>query len=63
MNFKLAGKPPAATLSTQTRVLCLGDGSRIRFLTYFGFARPFSAFVRMEMLRMIRDCACASAAV
>jgi len=57
MNFKLAGTPPAVTLSTETRVLCLDGVSRIRFRIYFGFAGPFSGLIRVEMLRLIRNCA------
>jgi hypothetical protein len=44
-------------LSTQTRVLCTDRTSLMRFRLYWVFTGPFSGFIRMEMLRMIRACA------
>ncbi len=42
-------------VSTETRVLCTSPGSRIRFLIYWMFIRPFSGIIRKEMLRIIKQ--------
>lgn len=55
-NFTLQGTTPVH-LSTQTRVVCLDDSSRRRFKLYWNLIRPFSGFIRTEMLRLIRRCA------
>ena len=44
-----------AHLSTETRILCLDDRSRKRFMLYWRLIGPFSAWIRREMLRAIRD--------
>jgi hypothetical protein len=42
------------TLSTETRVLCTDTESRRSFLRYWRLVGPFSALIRLEMLRAIR---------
>jgi hypothetical protein len=44
----------AATVSTETRVLCTDPGSRRAFRRYWRIVRPFSGLIRIEMLRSIR---------
>ena len=56
-SFTLDGEAPAVLLSTQTRVQCLDDESRRRFKLYWNLIRPFSGFIRNEMLRLVRSCA------
>jgi hypothetical protein len=54
-NFAIDEKSPdKIRLSTETRVLCLDNSSRLRFRFYWTFIRPFSGLIRMEMLRAIR---------
>jgi hypothetical protein len=54
-NFALDEKSPdKVRLSTQTRVRCPDNSSRLRFRFYWTFIRPFSGLIRMEMLRAIR---------
>ena len=54
-NFFLSGKAGnVMQLETETRVLCLGEGSRRRFRLYWLFVGPFSGFIRGEMLRGIK---------
>jgi len=54
-NFKLTHASPRSRLSTETRILCTDDASRRRFKLYWNLIWPFSGFIRMEMLRLIRD--------
>jgi hypothetical protein len=42
-------------LSTETRVQCFGVYSRWRFNLYWFIIRPFSGFIRREMLRLIKE--------
>ncbi len=44
-------------LTTETRVLCLDEGSRRRFRVYWFFIAPFSGLIRRQMLRAIRQTA------
>lgn len=54
-NFSLRPVSPSRTLlSTETRVLCLDDNSRRRFRLYWLFIRPFSGWIRMEVLRSLK---------
>jgi hypothetical protein len=54
-NFAVDEKSPKHTrLSTETRILCLDPSSRRRFRLYWRLIRPFSGFIRLEMLRAIR---------
>lgn len=41
-------------LSTETRVLCLGDAARRRFLLYWRVVEPFSGLIRWSLLRGVR---------
>lgn len=43
------------SLSTETRVFCLGRRAKFSFLLYWMVIRPFSGWTRMEMLRMIKE--------
>jgi len=48
-NFSLTALSPSRTrLATETRVLCLEDGSRRRFRVYWFFIRPFSACAKLN---------------
>ena len=53
-NFSLCPAGVGTKLSTETRIKCLGDESRVSFGRYWMFAKPFSGVIRMEMLRMIK---------
>lgn len=44
-------------LSTETRILCYGCSARIPFSLYWAVIRPFSGWIRVEMLRMIKKLA------
>ena len=39
---------------TETRVLCLNKSTKLLFSIYWFFIKPFSGFVRIEMLRLIK---------
>ncbi len=45
--------PDAARVSTETRVQCLGPVMKRRFGIYWFFIRPFSGWIRLEMLRLL----------
>lgn len=45
------------TLSTESRMLCIGNKSKQRFLPYWALIRLFSGLTRREMLRIIKDTA------
>ncbi len=47
-------KPGLCRVSTESRILCLDDGSRRRFRYYWALIRPFSGLIRRVMLRTIR---------
>jgi hypothetical protein len=42
---------PHCELSTETRVLCLGEGARRKFLRYWSLIEPFSGAIRRSLLR------------
>lgn len=46
--------PGVTRLSTETRVLCLGDAARRRFLLYWRVVEPFSGVIRWSLLRGVR---------
>ena len=48
-------------LSTETRVLCLGEDARRKFLLYWKLVEPFSGLIRWSLLRGIRRAATSSA--
>jgi hypothetical protein len=47
-------EPGVTRLSTETRVLCLGDAARRRFLLYWRVVEPFSGVIRWSLLRGVR---------
>jgi hypothetical protein len=54
-NFSLTAHESAlTTLTTETRVLCLGQGSRKRFRLYWTIVGPFSGVIRKEALETVR---------
>ena len=46
--------PGVTRLGTETRICCMGVKARRKFLPYWTLIRPFSGFIRMEMLRIIK---------
>ncbi|HEY6066110.1 MAG TPA: hypothetical protein VIY96_08125 [Thermoanaerobaculia bacterium] len=51
---------PHCDLSTETRVLCLGENARRKFLIYWRVVEPFSGVIRWSLLRRIRRAATSS---
>ena len=45
---------PHRELSTETRVLCLGDEARRKFLLYWRLVEPFSGAIRWSVLRGVK---------
>lgn len=43
------------TVSTETRIWCLGWRAKCLFLLYWIVIRPFSGWIRLEMLKMIKE--------
>lgn len=41
-------------LKTETRIKCLDENARANFRFYWGFIKPFSGWIRLEMLRLIK---------
>jgi hypothetical protein len=41
-------------VSTETRILCLTNKSKLLFSMYWFFIKPFSGLIRLEMLRLIK---------
>jgi hypothetical protein len=52
---------PHSELSTETRVLCLGENARRKFLLYWRVVEPFSGLIRRSLLRGILRAATSSA--
>jgi hypothetical protein len=48
------GPGSASELSTETRVLCLGESARRKFLLYWRVVEPFSGLIRRSLLRGVR---------
>ena len=48
---------PHCELSTETRVLCLGEGARRKFRRYRRVVEPFSGAIRRSLLRGVRRAA------
>ncbi|SFG29296.1 hypothetical protein SAMN05660649_01300 [Desulfotomaculum arcticum] len=44
-----------ATLSTETRILCLEGRAKSSFRLYWAIIRPYSGWIRLEMLKMIKE--------
>ena len=54
-NFTLTEKPNEVTeVTTETRVHCIGEACRNRFLRYWRIIGPFSGWIRKEALRVIK---------
>lgn len=49
--------PGVIRLSTETRVQCLGDAARRKFLLYWRVVEPFSGMIRWSLLREVRRAA------
>jgi hypothetical protein len=49
--------PGVTRLSTETRILCLGDAARRKFLLYWRVVEPFSGVIRWSLLRGVRRAA------
>jgi hypothetical protein len=56
-DFTLADDGDAIRLATETRVRCTDEASRRSFRRYWTVVGPFSALIRREMLRSIRNAA------
>ncbi|HLM02196.1 MAG TPA: hypothetical protein VK400_14170 [Pyrinomonadaceae bacterium] len=55
-NFTLSGGGETETrLKTETRVQCTGAASRESFRFYWMFIKPFSGWIRQEMLRLVKQ--------
>jgi hypothetical protein len=48
------GRDSGCELSTETRVLCFGEGTRRKFLVYWRVVEPFSGLIRLSLLRSVR---------
>ncbi len=54
-NFYVSANPDGTTtLFTETRVLCLG-WAKLLFPPYWLIVRPFSSWIRLELLRLIKE--------
>jgi hypothetical protein len=53
-SFKIIGDQPPYVVETETRIACHAPATRKKFSRYWFFIRPFSGWIRMEMLRAIR---------
>lgn len=53
-NFSMEEAGGETNLATETRIQCMDDRSRSRFGFYWTFIRPFSGWIRMEMLRLVK---------
>ena len=53
-NFSLDEAGGETKLATETRIQCMGDTARSRFGFYWTFIQPFSAWIRMEMLKLVK---------
>lgn len=54
-NFSLTQLPDGTVrAATETRIHCSDDASRFRFRLYWTLIGPFSAWIRMEWLRLVK---------
>jgi hypothetical protein len=53
-NFTIDETPKGSLLTTETRIKCIGDSSRRYFGVYWTIIQPFSGWIRMEMLKVIK---------
>ncbi|MFX4261503.1 hypothetical protein ACOBQJ_04785 [Pelotomaculum propionicicum] len=57
-NFYIGqGNGDELRLSTETRIMCCGRSAKIPFSLYWAAIKPFSGWIRLEMLRMIKKLA------
>jgi len=55
-NFSVEARGPRRTvLTTETRIVCGDEASRLKFRVYWMLVRPFSGLIRLIMLRAVRD--------
>lgn len=54
-NFLLTEQSQGTLLSTETRVHCLRNPERFFFRCYWTLIKPFSGFIRTEMLRQVKQ--------
>lgn len=54
-NFSLDEAGGETKLGTETRIQCIGDTARSRFGFYWTFIQPFSGWIRMEMLKLVKN--------
>jgi hypothetical protein len=54
MNLRVEPDGAGSRLVTETRVLATSDGARRKFRLYWTMIGPFSALIRLEMLRSIK---------
>jgi hypothetical protein len=55
MAFTPLSDAKGVRVTTETRVLCLGDASRRSFRLYWRLIAPFSGIIRKEWLRMVKQ--------
>ena len=53
-NFRLIPDGNSVRLETETRVNCFGSSTRASFDFYWALVRPFSGWIRKEMLKTIK---------
>ena len=54
-SFRFSQRTDGTTeIITETRVLCLNKTTKFLFSIYWFFIKPFSGFIRIEMLRLIK---------
>lgn len=54
-NFSLFEAAGETRLTTETRIKCLGASSRKKFGFYWRFIQPFSALIRKEILKAVKQ--------
>lgn len=54
-SFSVEGDGDGSVLSTETRIVCTDAASLARFRRYWWVVGPFSGWIRMRVLRLIRD--------
>jgi hypothetical protein len=53
-SFKIIGEHAPYTVQTETRIACPDAATRKKFSRYWLLVRPFSGWIRIEMLKAIR---------
>ncbi len=54
-NFSIDDMGRGLRLTTETRIKCIGDSSRRYFGLYWTVVQPFSGWIRIEMLKAIKQ--------